>query len=96
MGCTSANSKDLAYYLIDQQSKFKGISFAEASAAFWHKLSFLIHRHVSICILRRIRKMTYKHDDDETDIENIAPDPETAKSNKRPRVINKNIPSITV
>jgi len=44
LGYMRPNGEILAYYLIDQRAKHKGMTFAESASLFWHTLSFTIHR----------------------------------------------------
>ncbi len=55
LGYTRPNGEDLAYYLIDQRAKHKGMTFQESASLFWHKLSMSIHRAHALNILRRFR-----------------------------------------
>ena len=66
MGYSSDGCKNVANYLIALKTIQKGIPFAEtATAEFWHRLSFLIHRQVSRNILNRYRRVSYQHGEED-------------------------------
>jgi Reverse transcriptase (RNA-dependent DNA polymerase) len=58
LGHARPNAEILAYYLIDQRAKHKGMTFAESASLFWHTLSFTIHRAHARNILTRLRDIT--------------------------------------
>ena len=59
LGYTRPNGEILAYYLIDQRAKHKGMKFTESAALFWHTLSMHIHRAHARNILKRLRDISY-------------------------------------
>jgi hypothetical protein len=58
LGYKRPNAEILAYHLIDQRAKHKGMTFAESASLFWHTLSLTIHRAHARNILTRLRDIT--------------------------------------
>jgi hypothetical protein len=58
LGYKRPNAEILAYHLIDQRAKHKGMTFAESASLFWHTLSLTVHRAHARNILTRLRDIS--------------------------------------
>lgn len=56
LGYMRPHGHSLAYHLIDQRAKHKGMRFAESASLFWHKLSMTVHQAQARNVLRRLRE----------------------------------------